>query len=71
MFQMVFGIKNFQGIEGSGAYRDSLSKMFCLTKPKTIRRKTVMCFKKISASKIFWIREGGTTIFCRVFFASQ
>ncbi len=71
MFQIVSGMENVQGIEGRGAYHDSLSKLFCLTEPKNFRRGTPMCSKIFSASTFFWIREGGTIIFCRVFFASQ
>ncbi len=67
MFQIVSGIEIFEEIEGRGAYHDSLSKSFCLTEPKNLRRGTLMCSKSFSASNFFWIRQGGTTIFCRVF----
>ncbi len=68
MFQIVFGLEKFHGIEGRGAYNDSLSKMFCLTKPKVIHRETPMCSKKFSASNYFLDQRRGYHNFMSSFF---
>ena len=69
MFQIVSGMENVQGIEGRGAYHDSLSKLFCLTEPKNFRRGTPMCSKIFSASTFFLDQRGGyhnflSSVFC-------
>ena len=58
MFQIVSGMENFQRIEGRGAYHDSLSKLFCLTELKNLRRGTLICSKYLSASKFFGSERG-------------
>ncbi len=71
MFQIVSGMENFQRIEGRGAYHDSLSKLFCLTEPKNLRRGTLMYSKSFSASNYFLDQRRGYHNFMSSFFASQ
>ena len=59
-----------KSLDKRGEYHDFLSKIFCLTVPKTSVWES-FTVALISGIEKVWIRGGSITIFCRKFFVSQ